>query len=245
MTFAPYSKICVDQLMATSYNNPNRKDPVINLCNERWSTICSSPDYFDKSRYNMFTLWKCQGDNWQNTKLGNEQIQKICSGDYLNNPDCMYYCNNKTGERSCDANIYEYCKNPENFDKPVCACYMPDSFYQNIVSGLNKAFKTNLKYSGNPSCVYPKCALSTLKPEAIRGKSCQMSITSCIDDIKVDKDGNIIQTPVLKSKNCLDNFSLKSNINLVNFKENPNSWKGFGIFLIIILIAILYKFLNK
>ena len=241
MTFAPYPKTCVDQLLTASYNDPRiTKDSATVSCNGSLYKICSTPDHFDKSRYNMFTLWKCQGDNWQNTKLGNQQIQAICSGDYLNNPDCMYYCNNKTGEQSCDSNIYEYCKNPDNYDKPVCACYMPESFYQNIVGDLNKTFKTNLSYNGNPACIYPKCTRTTLKPEVIRNKTCSLNITDCIDDIKVDGDGHITETPALKSKDCLQP---KTKLGFINLGGGKMGVKELVLSLLILLIIIFV--LNK
>ena len=165
-----------------------------NYCPPNMAYWCGTKNA--NNRYNMFQDTWCQGEKWQTTQPGAEQMKQICSGEYLNHPDCISWCQQATGDYACDDQIRDYCSRIDNaVDKEICACFMPTAFYDKMAEQVaNKFNAPSLLFNGNPYCSYPKCAQSkvwTLNQKMFNPKCPDINISSCVNNFTVNNDGTI------------------------------------------------------
>jgi hypothetical protein len=109
-------------------------------------------------------------------------MTSYCQEDRLDTMECVEFCKKNTGK--CDAALLKYCKNPENFAKPVCGCALPSDQYT-----LNK-LRTPTGEAVPISCDY-RCGTI---PEAIRlagQQDCKIGAV-CVQNFK-DVEIHILQ----------------------------------------------------
>ena len=105
----------------------------------------------------------------------------------LTNKNCRDWCTENID--ACRSILREFC--PGILYDELCACFQSNSYYQDRANELADAMgKPRGSVASSPHCVFPPCALSSVKPSQLA--PCQDLIQqTCIQDLSLSNRGQL------------------------------------------------------
>lgn len=148
----PLTKYCSGS--AKLFTNPVCKqwcDSNKDKCVEAKKNYCNTPS---KLRNDLNCKSFCTDNDCD------QSVQKLCVGENLNTPDCVKYCfGTAIGQYKYDCKdaVYEYCKVPANQSKPMCQCYLPQSFYAEQYNDFLQTIPIKARDAVKQITTMPRC----------------------------------------------------------------------------------------
>lgn len=199
--FIPECQVCLDELNNHCSENPAETDDrCMRYCMldeniNPSNSVCDSLDVFCAQGNNIVTT-NCQNyyekakdlnankkGIWENSMTnycsnGTNMSKQICSGS-------DGFC--PTNLDLCDTGLKNFCSSFQDLD--MCACYLPESTYDNIKQPAIDAGVPEALLAKKPQCFYQKCAAEVyLNPDI--NANCPDTIF-CIQNTTVNSNGSV------------------------------------------------------
>jgi hypothetical protein len=140
-------------------------------------------------------LWH-QGTNIDPTRVQYiQQMLQACQGDNITHPACVkLLMEDPANTQPLRDNLTQFCSNKVGDPTwaNVCACYYPDSFYQQLRESLAQFYQIPEEYLnvGGRKCIYKPCTDSPIQYDY--GEECdQNNISVCTQSINVTANGTL------------------------------------------------------
>lgn len=168
--------------------------------------FCSDPN-------NLLNDERCQLFCNQNDCT--DLVLSTCRGNNLDSEGCRNLCFSSQTPYDCSQNLTQYCQDPANHDKNICQCFLPTNvyrdFYLSSLNALPDSTRTQLinQLVTLPTCSYPSCATSNLRP---RNEPPCPPQAICIENIDFNAQGVTFKGDVVFNQNCK---------NILGIEETP------------------------
>ena len=157
-------------------------------------------------------------------------LENFCIGDNINLPECISYCNAQSG--SCnEAAIRTYCSMAQNFNKPACGCFLPNSQYAIL----------QLK---SPSGIVPpiSCDIRCQSAQAIKPAglpTCNIGVLCVQQGIDITAIQSTIGQGVTLSQNCSQGGGGGGGSTSTSFFKSTTFYIILAVVLLLIIVAII------
>jgi hypothetical protein len=178
MTYKPDSTACTDVLLEKCVDDKDLSKITDYSC----AVLATNKTYSIKSKYDKAASQYCDVD------------------ENLKSEFCLNWC--KDNKSKCIQKLRDVCfdKKDDPSFKSVCACYYPQTFYDEINKEIGDVWNVPSRYmNSNPECMFPQCQVSELRNTNVVCPD--ISFVKCINEQNFNLTNSTVDGVTIKQGN--------------------------------------------